>query len=194
MQPFAVPQGCIWDPCRPGPVLCRKVACSRHDDKGAKPTTSSPSRKPFPVHNNQPPPTAPMSTTSPSVAATVTALLALTTPFVAPPGCPRFTTTSIPDTTSIDGVAGILVADDPSCHPDGWANVVPESRMRFSPGVCPSGWVYYNLREVEETDKFAAACCDRYAPLLSPPSRMIQRSLADNRLQWIRPYQLWLYF
>ncbi|KAH7375526.1 hypothetical protein B0T11DRAFT_314065 [Plectosphaerella cucumerina] len=101
-----------------------------------------------------------MSSTSPSVAATVTALLALTTPFVAPPGCPRFTTTSIPDTTSIDGVAGVLFADDPLCHPDGWANVVPESRMDFSPGVCPSGWVYYNMRGVEESDKFTAACCD----------------------------------
>ncbi|RNJ52088.1 hypothetical protein D7B24_004410 [Verticillium nonalfalfae] len=101
-----------------------------------------------------------MSSTSPSVAATVTALLALTTPFVAPPGCPRFTTTSIHDTSSIDGVAAVLVADDPSCYPDGWADVVPESRMRFSPGVCPSGWVYYGMGRAGAPAGFTAACCD----------------------------------
>jgi hypothetical protein len=67
-----------------------------------------------------------MSSSAPSVAATVTALLALTTPFVAPPGCPSFTTTSV-DTSSVDGIAAVLVADDPAYHPDGWPDVVLES-------------------------------------------------------------------
>ncbi|VBB73718.1 Putative protein of unknown function [Podospora comata] len=101
-----------------------------------------------------------MSSSLPSVAATVTALLALTTPFVAPPGCPSFTTTSV-DTSSIDGVAAVLVADDPSCLPGGWADVVPESRMNFNPAVCPSGWVYHSIANGDETDKFTAFCCDR---------------------------------
>jgi hypothetical protein len=106
-----------------------------------------------------------MSSSPPPVAATVTALLALTTPFVAPPGCPSFTTTSV-NTSSIDGVAAVLVADDPSCLPDGWADVVPESRMSFNPAVCPSGWVYHSIANGDETDKFTAFCCDRCAPLL----------------------------
>ncbi|KAK4194243.1 hypothetical protein QBC40DRAFT_291131 [Triangularia verruculosa] len=100
-----------------------------------------------------------MSSSSSSVAATVTALLALTTPFVAPPGCPSFTTASV-DTSSIDGVAAVLVADDPSCLPNGWADVVPESRMNFNPAVCPKGWVYHSIAGGDATDKFTALCCD----------------------------------
>jgi hypothetical protein len=103
-----------------------------------------------------------MSSSPPSAAATVTALLALTTPFVAPPGCPIFKTTSVDISSgSTDGVATVLIADDPSCLPDGWADVVPESRGRFNPGVCPSGWVYHNIADGDVADKFTAFCCDR---------------------------------
>ncbi|KAL2141986.1 hypothetical protein VTI28DRAFT_1722 [Corynascus sepedonium] len=103
-----------------------------------------------------------MSSSPPSVAATVTAPLALTTPFVVPPGCPIFRTTSVDISSgSIDGVVTVLVADNPSCMPDGWADVVPESRMRFNPGVCPSGWVYHSIADGDATDKFTAFCCDR---------------------------------
>ncbi|KAH6856632.1 hypothetical protein B0I37DRAFT_79822 [Chaetomium sp. MPI-CAGE-AT-0009] len=98
-----------------------------------------------------------MSSSPPSVAATVTALLALTTPFVAPPGCPSFTATSF-NTSAVDGVGAVLVADDPSCLPKGWADVVPESRMNFDPAVCPSGWVYHSM--AVSYDLFTAFCCD----------------------------------
>jgi hypothetical protein len=109
-----------------------------------------------------------MSSSSPSVAATATALLAFTTPFVAPPGCPIFRTTSVNISSgSIDAVATVLVADDPSCMPDGWTDVVPESRLRFNPGVCPSDWVYHDIADGDATDKFTAFCCDRCAPLAS---------------------------
>lgn len=67
----------------------------------------------------------------------------------------------------MDGVAAVLIADDPSCFPDGWADVVPESRMSFSPAVCPTGWVYHDIGEGDATDKFTAFCCDRCAPLAS---------------------------
>ncbi|KAM0326925.1 hypothetical protein ACHAQA_006045 [Verticillium albo-atrum] len=100
-----------------------------------------------------------MSSSSTSAAATVTALLAITTPFVLPSDCPRFTSINVD--TSIEGVAAVLVADDvPSCFPDGWADVVPESRMYFNPGVCPSGWVYHDMGNGEASDKFRAYCCD----------------------------------
>ena len=93
---------------------------------------------------------------------TTTALLALTTPFVAPPGCPVFRTLG-----SIDAVT-VLVADDPSCMPGGWDDIAPESRFSFNPGVCPSGWVYYNIADGESIDEFTAFCCDRYVPLCFP--------------------------
>jgi hypothetical protein len=112
-----------------------------------------------------------MSSSTPSVAATLTALLALTTPFVAPPGCPSFTTTSV-DISSVDGIAAVLVADDPACHPDGWPDVVLESRMQFSPAVCPTGWVYHSIAEGGSSDKFTAFCCDKCAPLLSWPDAL----------------------
>ncbi|KAK3299622.1 uncharacterized protein B0H64DRAFT_389160 [Chaetomium fimeti] len=101
-----------------------------------------------------------MSSSSPSAVAT--ALLAFTTPFVVPPGCPIFRTTSVDISTDyIIAVATVLVADDSSCMPDGWADVVPESLLRFNPGVCPSGWVYHDIADGDATDKFTAYCCDR---------------------------------
>ncbi|EAQ85447.1 predicted protein [Chaetomium globosum CBS 148.51] len=99
---------------------------------------------------------------SSSAAATATALPAFTTPFVAPPGCPIFRTTSVDVSSgSTNVVITVLVADDPSCMPDGWDDVVPESRLKFNPGVCPSGWVYHDIADGDATDKFTAKCCDR---------------------------------
>ena len=123
-----------------------------------------------------------MSSSSPSAAATATALLAFTTPFVVPPGCPIFRTTSVDISSgSINAVATVLVADDPSCMPDGWADVVPESRLRFNPGVCPSGWVYHNIADGDVTDKFTAFCCDRCGPLCFP-NPLTQCAYTDNRM------------
>ncbi|OBT53310.1 hypothetical protein VE04_06278, partial [Pseudogymnoascus sp. 24MN13] len=34
------------------------------------------------------------------------------------------------------------------CHPQGWDEVVPESRFHFSPAVCPDQWTAYYLKDV----------------------------------------------
>lgn len=100
----------------------------------------------------------------PSVSATATALLALTTPFKQQPGCEsHFTTTSV-ISTDVGGtiLTTPLVISEivESCYPSGWDSVVPESRLCFSPAVCPSGWLYYNMAE-EEPTLSTAYCCNR---------------------------------
>lgn len=132
-----------------------------------------------------------MSSSPPSVAATATAL-ALTTPFVAPPGCPIFSTTTVDVSSgSIDGVATVLVGDNPSCLPKGWGDVVRESRAMFDPGVCPSGWVYHDMANGDATYKFTAFCCPRCGSSsfasLTPLTRCTN---ADNRVQRLRLWHL----
>ncbi|KAH6640212.1 hypothetical protein F5144DRAFT_484367 [Chaetomium tenue] len=119
-----------------------------------------------------------MSSSS-SAAATATALLAFTTPFVAPPGCPIFRTTSVDISSGSTNVfVTVLVADDPSCMPDGWDDVVPESRLDFNPGVCPSGWVYHDMAAGDATDTFTAYCCDRGYDFYYFP----HRTLVDSKI------------
>ncbi|ORY15483.1 hypothetical protein BCR34DRAFT_558886 [Clohesyomyces aquaticus] len=99
--------------------------------------------------------------TSSTASATPTvpvSLLALTTPFVAPPNCADvFTTvkTVTSDYLHNDTESTLTVVfSDPSdprftkCQPQGWDGVVPESRFHFSPAVCPDRWTAYNLGTV----------------------------------------------
>ncbi|KAH6952206.1 hypothetical protein DER45DRAFT_636509 [Fusarium avenaceum] len=98
-----------------------------------------------------------------SVTATAAALLALTTPFQQQTGCnSHFTTTSFisSDNTRTTYTIPLVISEQVnSCYPSGWDSVVPESRLCFSPAVCPSGWTYY---EMEENGEMAstAYCCD----------------------------------
>jgi hypothetical protein len=99
-----------------------------------------------------------------SVTATATALLALTTPFQQQTGCnSHFTTTSFISTDDYGTTYTVpLVISEQvnSCYPSGWDSVVPESRLCFSPAVCPSGWTYYEMAENRETAS-TAYCCNR---------------------------------
>ncbi|RFN45464.1 hypothetical protein FIE12Z_10330 [Fusarium flagelliforme] len=98
-----------------------------------------------------------------SVTTTAAALLALTTPFQQPTGCDsHFITTSL-ISTYLDGdtytVPFIVSERVNSCYPSGWDSVVPESRLCFSPAVCPSGWTYYSMEENRQGAS-TAYCCD----------------------------------
>lgn len=99
-----------------------------------------------------------------SVSTTAAALLALTTPFQQQTGCnSHFTTTSFVSTDHYGTTYTVpLVISEQvnSCYPSGWDSAVLESRLCFSPAVCPSGWTYY---EMEENGEMAstAYCCDR---------------------------------
>ena len=99
-----------------------------------------------------------------SVTATVTALLALTTPFQQPTGCDsHFTITSFISTDNFGTTYTVPLAISEqvnSCYPSGWDSVVPESRLCFSPAVCPSGWTYFEMAENTEAAS-TAYCCDR---------------------------------
>ena len=116
-------------------------------------------------------PTPTSSSTSLSTpGATVTNVLALTTPFVQKPDCASiWGLTNI--RTHVEGVAttvAILVSnvDDerfPSCQPSGWDSVIPTSRFSFSPAVCPSDWTYYRMASEAQagTTSTTAYCCAR---------------------------------
>ncbi|POR39607.1 hypothetical protein TPAR_00203 [Tolypocladium paradoxum] len=116
------------------------------------PTTVSSSR----MSSSSPPSSA-------GATATVRKLLALTTPFVQPSGCSQWTPTSV-DTSTFTGskaIAAVLMSSqDPSCYPSGWADVVPVHRFSFSPGVCPSGWVYHSMAEEGVKRTSTANCCE----------------------------------
>lgn len=112
----------------------------------------------------------PSSTSLLTPGATVTNVLALTTPFAQKPDCASiWGLTEV--STHIDGVAttvAILVSnvDDErftSCQPSGWGSVISTSRFSFSPAVCPSDWTYYRIASEEQagTTSTTAYCCAR---------------------------------
>ena len=122
-------------------------------------------------------------TSSISVTTTAAALLALTTPFQQPTGCDsHFTTTSLVTTYFDDTTYTVpLVVSErvDSCYPSDWDSVVPESRLHFSPAVCPSGWTYY---EMEESGEMAstAYCCNRLVSTFSLNDVLIFRFLVRD--------------
>jgi hypothetical protein len=93
--------------------------------------------------------TTPETTTSSTTKTTLptTAVLqALTTPFVAPPGCADQFLTYL--STYYNSAVTTILASGPadsrfaSCQPSGW-NAGPS--FQFSPAVCPSGWTAYDV-------------------------------------------------
>ncbi|KAG5655222.1 hypothetical protein KAF25_001975, partial [Fusarium avenaceum] len=105
-----------------------------------------------------------------SVTATAAALLALTTPFQQQTGCnSHFTTTSFISTDNGTTYTLPLVISEQvnSCYPSGWDSAVPESRLCFSPAVCPSGWTYYDMEENRERASTAFCCDSGYSYLLT---------------------------
>ena len=104
-----------------------------------------------------------------SVTTTAAALLALTTPFQQPAGChSHFTTSSVISVAYIGTTYTIpleISEQVKSCYPSSWDSVAPESRLGFSPAVCPSGWTYYRVAKHNQAAS-TAYCCDRLVYIL----------------------------
>lgn len=143
-----------------------------------------------------------LSTTEP-ITATSTGSIAIRTPFVQPPDCKtQWKTTTVPASV-VSGttiMTPILISEPAAtCYPSRWDEVTPESRLSFSPGVCPEGWVYNAMAEDGSSAASTAFCCNRFAwavffPLRFPPlihpfclrevaSQMIQSLTAVIMLQ-----------
>lgn len=110
------------------------------------------------------------SSTKGSIAASATALLAITTPFVQPTDCNTQWKTASESLRVLDGTTlrTLLVVSEPAatCYPSGWDDVPPESHLSFSPGVCPEGWTYNQMGENGSQAATTAFCCDRFvAPI-----------------------------
>ncbi|PVH72654.1 hypothetical protein DL98DRAFT_539040 [Cadophora sp. DSE1049] len=90
-----------------------------------------------------------------SVSSATTSLLALTTPFIPPPGCESHWSLTSSRTTGVHDyskpyasmVSALVSETVSSCFPSGWDRAVPESRLHFSPAVCPSGMVYNSMHD-----------------------------------------------
>lgn len=54
-----------------------------------------------------------------------------------------------------------------TCYPSGWDEASPKSRLSFSPGVCPQGWVYNAMAESGSQVESTAFCCPRFGRTLS---------------------------
>lgn len=123
--------------------------------------------------------TAADTSTTLTTTTTTTATAALTTPWVRPASCShghtttRFTGTTItlgssyPYTTVTSNVA-IIYSENyrDECLPTGWDvnfGIDGNSRIVFSPGVCPSGWTAYNL-QARSYGASTATCCSEYVP------------------------------
>lgn len=86
------------------------------------------------------------SSTTTTTLSTTAVLQALTTPFVAPPGCADQFLTYL--STYYNSAVTTILASGPadsrfaSCQPSG-RNAGPS--FQFSPAVCPSGWTAYHV-------------------------------------------------
>lgn len=115
-----------------------------------------------------------LSTTEP-VTATSTGQLAISTPFVQPSDCKTQWKTTTVRASVVSGttvMTSVMVSEPAAtCYPPGWDGVTPESRLSFSPGVCPEGWVYYAMAEDDSPAASTAFCCNRFvqAFFLPPP-------------------------
>ncbi|KAF4337299.1 hypothetical protein FBEOM_8812 [Fusarium beomiforme] len=98
---------------------------------------------------------------------TVTKLITLSTPFEQPHGCDlNFIHTSVfPSGHSKSPVPILLSTHRPSCYPSGWEDVVRTSHFDFYPAVCPSGWIYYNMKTTTSKLSMAVCCNSGYTPL-----------------------------
>ncbi|KAF6793051.1 hypothetical protein CSOJ01_14020 [Colletotrichum sojae] len=102
-------------------------------------------------------------TAAANATATATSLLSITAPWVQPSDCETQWLTTTTSWTmygpSVEAQAIILSAPAASCNPPGWDRFGPESRLRFSPGVCPKGWIYHDMAEDGSTGASTAFCC-----------------------------------
>ncbi|KAM5369069.1 hypothetical protein ACJZ2D_009164 [Fusarium nematophilum] len=90
---------------------------------------------------------------------TATEQLALTTPFEERRRCwSKWRRREVP--ASGRRTMAVLMSEPvSSCYPSGWDDAVPESRLHFSPAVCPSGWVYHSMGE-QAAEVSTAICCE----------------------------------
>ncbi|KAK1954547.1 hypothetical protein LY78DRAFT_594003 [Colletotrichum sublineola] len=96
--------------------------------------------------------------------ATATSLLSITSPWVQPSDCEtHWSTTTWQSTGAIITSSQAFTVSTPvaSCNPPGWDRFGPESRLSFSPGVCPKGWVYNGMAEDGSPAASTAFCCQR---------------------------------
>ncbi|KAK2775159.1 TTL domain-containing protein [Colletotrichum kahawae] len=112
------------------------------------------------------------TTTTPSNATTTASsisLLTITTPWVEPSDCSSQWTTSYVSYEMYGGTTVTLkfTVSNPaaSCYPSGWDGFGPEHRLRFSPGVCPDGWVYSHMAEPTTLVASTAHCCQEFVIL-----------------------------
>lgn len=85
------------------------------------------------------------TTATSTLAATVTAFLALTTPFVPPQSCKHgyeIITDTISSSDNVFLVSDPANPDYTSCQPHQYRS---ESSHSYSPGVCPDSWIYINM-------------------------------------------------
>ncbi|KAF9893498.1 hypothetical protein FE257_010810 [Aspergillus nanangensis] len=102
--------------------------------------------------------------TTTTMATTVMASMAVTTPFVQPSGC----TSAVELTTITTSVRGtpttitVLASDAAapgfsSCQPSGWnSGAKDDDLFTFSPAVCPQDWTYY---EMSTSKQYSTAFC-----------------------------------
>lgn len=94
------------------------------------------------------------------------ALLAITTPFVQPPDCTSYWGTTSLRSNVINGtirMTRVIVSESAaSCYPPGWTgDKTTPGKPSFSPGVCPDGWVYWDMAKASSAAASTAFCCDR---------------------------------
>lgn len=123
------------------------------------------------------------STSFEAPTATSPGLLSITTPFVQPSECDSYwyLTSGPIDSYNLPPTISVLVSDPAdkrfaSCQPSGWDRVASENRFSFSPGVCPSNWVYMDMSEAVSTTSdtlqatFSTAYCCARCALDNPPT------------------------
>ncbi|KAJ0124419.1 uncharacterized protein J7T55_005757 [Diaporthe amygdali] len=125
-----------------------------------------------------------LSTTEP-ITATSTGPIAIRTPFVQPQDCKtQWKTTTVPASV-VSGttiMTPILISEPAAtCYPSRWDEVTPESRLSFSPGVCPEGWVYNAMAEDGSSAASTAFCCNSGFSYLGFPGYALVTSLVPNR-------------
>ncbi|WQF78889.1 hypothetical protein CDEST_03903 [Colletotrichum destructivum] len=127
-----------------------------------------------------------------STTVTGAALLAIITPFVQPPDCTSYWGTTSVRSTVINGttrMVRVVVSDSAaSCYPPGWTGDKTTPGMpSFSPGVCPDGWVYWDMAEASYTAASTAFCCDMSVCVSSLRCALGSwtRTLSDCRPKWL---------
>ncbi|KAG8163825.1 hypothetical protein KVR01_005743 [Diaporthe batatas] len=100
--------------------------------------------------------------TSTGTTPTSTGPLAIRTSFIQPSDCKtQWKTTAVPSLGGGSTVMSTIMISEPAatCYPSGWDDITPESRLHFSPGVCPKGWVYHAMQEDTSLAVSTAFCC-----------------------------------